>query len=91
MSAEGMTRTVLFTQLLQAIRADDIDYLNMDNNTAGPELEELMSEVANSIVADNDDQVKALMQAAGFTNGPGPYMASGNIDTFKRLVALCKS
>jgi len=33
-----------------------------------------------------DEQVKARLQAAGFHNGPGPYLACGTLADFRRLL-----
>ena len=35
-----------------------------------------------------DQELKALMQQAGFKNGPGPYMASGDMANFHHLATL---
>lgn len=33
-------------------------------------------------------EIKDLMQAAGFANGPGPYLAVGDIHNFERFANL---
>jgi hypothetical protein len=39
----------------------------------------------------SDDEIKALLQDAGFHNHSSPYLACGSLEAFRRLIALIQS